>query len=49
MILWVIKTFHDRRRSTRATFDGEEFPCLQRVELRNQRDANQFLDSLQDI
>jgi len=49
MILWVIKTFHDRRRSTRAIFDGEEFPCLQRVELRNQRDANQFLDSLQDI
>lgn len=46
MILWVLKTFHNRRRSTRAIFDGEEFPGLKRVELRNQIEANQFLTSL---
>ncbi len=49
MILWVIRTFHNRRRSTRAIFNGAEFPGLMRVELRNRRNANQFLTSLRDI
>ena len=49
MILWVIKTFHDRRRSTREVLDGDEFPGLHRVELRNRADANRFFTSLRDI
>lgn len=49
MILWVIKTFHERRRSTRQVFDGDGFPGLHRVELRNQGDADRFLASLKDI
>ena len=49
MILWVIKTFHDRRKSTREIFDGDDYPDLHRVELRNQRDANRFLVSLRGI
>jgi adenylate kinase family enzyme len=49
MILWVIKTFHERRRSTREVFDGDEFPGLHRVELRNRADANRFFTSLRDI
>ena len=48
MILWVLKTFHNRRRATRAILDADEFPVLNRVELRNQGDANRFLDSLRD-
>ena len=49
MILWVIKTFHERRRSTRQVFDGDGFPGLHCVELRNQGDADRFLASLKDI
>lgn len=49
MILWVIKTFHNRRRSTRAILDSDEFPGLKRIEFRNQRDANRFLASLRDV
>ena len=49
MILWVIKTFHERRRSTRQVFDGDDFPGLHRVELRNQGDAARFFASLKDI
>ena len=49
MILWVIKTFHERRRSTRQVFNGDSFPGLRRVELRNQGDADRFLASLKDI
>ena len=49
MILWVIKTFHEHRRSTRQVFDGDGFPGLHRVELRNQGDADRFLASLKDI
>ena len=48
MILWVIKTFHDRRKATRSIVDGDDFPGLMRVELRNQVDADQFFISLRD-
>lgn len=48
MILWVIKTFHQRRRSTREVFDGVDFPDLHRVELRNRGDADRFLVSLKE-
>ena len=47
--MWVITTYHRRRKQFRAIFDGREFPSIQRVEFHNQGEANDFLASLRDI
>ena len=48
ILLWVITTYHRRRKQFRAIFDGGEFPSIQRVEFHNQADACRFLVSLRD-
>jgi adenylate kinase family enzyme len=46
IILWVLQTFHRRRREYRALLDGEAWPHLRVVELRSAREAEAFLASL---
>ena len=47
ILWWVITTYRRRRNQFRAIFDGEDFPGMEFIELHNQRDTNQFLNTLQ--
>ena len=40
--------FSGNKESIRQVFDGDSFPRLHRVELRNQGDADRFFASLKD-
>jgi len=47
--LWVFMTYRLRRNQFRAIFDDRDYPEVEFIELRNQRDADQFLTSRRDI
>ena len=46
ILLWVLQTYHSRRRRYRAVFDTKEMHHLQYIEFRRSRDADQFLRGL---
>ncbi|MGI9437714.1 MAG: hypothetical protein ACR2Q4_23280 [Geminicoccaceae bacterium] len=46
IILWVITSFHRRRRDYRALFDGDAFPHAEKIELTSQDAAAAFLSSI---
>ena len=46
ILWWVITTFQRRRREFRTVFRNKEFPHLDIIELRSQREAQEFLNSL---
>lgn len=48
IIWWVITTFHRRRRAFPAQFQKPEFRHLNVIEFRKQRDADAFVNSLND-
>ncbi len=49
MLWWVLTTFRSRRKRYRAIFDDRDYPGMEFIELRCQRDANRFLTSRRDI
>ena len=49
ILLWVFTTYRLRRKQFRAIFDDRDYPEVEFIELRSQRDANQFLTSRRDI
>ena len=49
ILLWVFMTYRLRRNQFRAIFDDRDYPEVEFIELRNQRDADQFLTSRRDI
>ena len=46
ILLWVITTFHRRRREFQQIIRKDEFPGLKFVHLRNQRDTNRLIGAL---
>ena len=49
ILLWVFMTYRLRRNQFQAIFDDRDYPEVEFIELRNQRDADQFLTSRRDI
>ena len=49
ILLWVFMTYRLRRNQFRAIFDDRDYLEVEFIELRNQRDADQFLTSRRDI
>ena len=49
ILLWVFTTYRLRRKQFRTFFDDRDYPEVEFIELRCQRDANQFLTSRWDI
>ena len=47
ILLWVITTFHRRRREFQQIIRNDQFSGLKFVRLRNQRDTNRLIGSLQ--
>ena len=49
ILLWVFTTYRLRRKQFRAIFDDRDCSEVEFIELRSQRDADQFLTSRRDI
>ncbi len=47
ILLWVITTFHRRRRQFRQIIRNDEFPSLKFVHLRRQRETDRFVGYIQ--
>ena len=47
ILLWVITTFHRRRREFQQIIRNDEFPSLKFVRLHHQRETDQLIGSIQ--
>lgn len=45
ILVWVVRTYHRRRRAYREIFDGPGWPHLDRIEFRRPAEAERFLQT----
>ena len=48
ILLWVLQTYHSRRKRYRAVFDAKEYGHIQYIEFNKSRDADRFLTDLEE-
>ena len=49
ILLWVLQTYHARRKRCRAVFDAKEYGHIQYMEFNKSRDADKFLKDLEEV
>ena len=49
ILLWVLQSYHSRKKRYRAVFDAKEYGHMRYIEFNKSRDADRFLKELQEV